>query len=152
MTRINTIDVKLLTDQHLMAEYRELPMVNASLRRSKASKKGLRINELPKQYTLNKGHVSFFYDKGKWLLDRYTQLINELRARGYDIKPHDRIVDWSVFDAYLWRDWTPRLQDQLVNLDRILIRIGEKEEFYRMRGKKITLNDYKDILGVSNEI
>ncbi len=57
MTRINVIDPIDLTDQHLMAEYRELPMIMGSLRRSLKSKKGL--PKITPKYTLNAGHVTF---------------------------------------------------------------------------------------------
>lgn len=138
MTRINTIDVTLLTDQHLMAEYRELPMVNASLRRSKGSKLGLRLDSIPTKYTLNQGHVKFFYNKGRWLHRRWDQLITELRQRGYDIKPEERTVDWNVFDGVLYADWNPQKPDHATNLERILYRINEKRHWYRYRGKPIT--------------
>lgn len=138
MTRINTIDVKDLTDQHLMAEYRELPMVHASLRRSKASKKGLRVDNIPDKYTLNKGHVTFFYDKGRWLYRRWTELITELHHRGYSIDPSQRDVNWGVFDVTLYKDWKPDNQAHVVNLERIVYRINEKREWYRYRGEPVS--------------
>ena len=60
MTRINVIPVDQLTDQHLVAEYREMLMVPASLKRSLGSKNGMDTKRIPKQYTLNTGHVYFF--------------------------------------------------------------------------------------------
>lgn len=145
MTRINTIDVTLLTDQHLMAEYRELPMINASLRRSKAGKLGLQLHNIPPKYTLNQGHVKFFYDKGKWLHRRWHKLIEELKARGYDIKPEERTVDWNVFDDVLYKDWSPQPEDHVVNLERILFRINEKRAWYKYRGKPITDTYFENI-------
>lgn len=135
LTRINTIDVEHLADQHLMAEYRELPMVIASLRRSKASKRG--IPSIPEKYTLNSGHVKFFYDKGAWLFKRYYQLIKELERREYDIKPEERTVDWSVYQSDLWNDWCPTEVDKTINCERIILRLGEKTEFYRYNRTKI---------------
>lgn len=146
MTRINTVDVKVLTDQHLMAEYRELPMINASLKRSKASRKGLQLDSIPPKYTLNRGHVTFFYNKGKWLHRRWYQLIEELLARGYDVKPHERKVDWDVFDSVLYKDWEPTHKAHSINLERILYRINEKRDFYRYRGKPITDTYFNEIL------
>lgn len=143
MTRINTIDVALLTDQHLMAEYRELPMVHASLRRTKESKrvlaKGFKAVVIPSSYTLNRGHVTFFYDKGLWLYDRYQSLVDELRKRGYNVNPSERKVDWSVFDGHnLYNDWKPDECAHHVNLERIMYRINEKRDWYRYRGKPVT--------------
>jgi deoxyribonuclease (pyrimidine dimer) len=64
MTRINIIPVEEFMDQHLSAEYRKITMVPASLTRTLLSKTGLDYKKIPKSYTLNKGHVYFFYDKG----------------------------------------------------------------------------------------
>ncbi len=47
MTRINLIPVHELTDQHLMAEYRELPMIGASLKRTLSSKTGWSMSKVP---------------------------------------------------------------------------------------------------------
>ena len=66
MTRINTIDVNLLSDQHLMAEYRELPMVHGSLRRTLKSANGFQLSKVSPVYTLNAGHVYFWYNKKKF--------------------------------------------------------------------------------------
>ena len=45
MTRINIIPPRELYDQHLIAEYREMLMVPASLKRTLASKAGLQLNK-----------------------------------------------------------------------------------------------------------
>lgn len=73
MTRINAnLDSTILTDQHLMAEYRELPMVISSLRRSlKTQSVNKVLKRIPKQFTLNKGHCLFFYNKLGFLGYRY---------------------------------------------------------------------------------
>lgn len=147
MTRINVIEPEHLTDQHLMAEYRELPMVNSSLVRSLRSKKGVDVTTLPKKYTLNKGHVSQFYDKGKWLNDRYLSLIAELNNRGYNINPEARSVDWTVFmDNGLYGDWTPDKDSYVVNSDRILYRISEKPYFYTLNKEKINVDKYSSLI------
>ena len=88
MTRINIISVSELYDQHLIAEYREITMVPAALKRTLSSKKGLDESKIPINYTLNKGHVYFFYNKGEYLFKRYQQIIDEMKKRGFkpDIK------------------------------------------------------------------
>ena len=53
MTRINIIPPRELYDQHLIAEYREMLMVPASLKRTLASKAGLQLHKIPKTFTLN---------------------------------------------------------------------------------------------------
>ena len=68
MTRINIIDPAELTDQHLIAEYREITMVPGSLNRTLNSKIGYKESKVPKRYTLNGGHVYFFWPSRLLLL------------------------------------------------------------------------------------
>lgn len=136
MTRINVIDPILLTDQHLMAEYRELPMVMGSLRRSLKSKNG--VPAPGPAYTLNAGHVKFFYPRGKFLHKRYSMLIVELLARGYNIDP-DRKADFDVFiDNNLYNDWLPDDKARRINVERIEQRIAQKRQWYRYYREPIT--------------
>lgn len=149
MTRINVIDPNDLTDQHLMAEYRELPMIMGSLRRSLKSKRGVDVGSIPSSYTLNTGHVRHFYNKGKWLQRRYFSLIAELRQRGYAVDPESRGVDWSVFGEKLFLDWQPTPRDCVVNLERILARVMQKPTFYTLNKKKINVNEYSAQMNAS---
>lgn len=138
MTRINTIDPRLLTDQHLMAEYRELPMVHASLSRSLSSNRGVDLPTIPKEYTLNAGHVRFFYNKGAWLRERWDSLVSELRIRGFQIDPTARKVDWNVFiDNNLNGDWEPDAKAHQINVERILARINSKRDWYKLDGDSL---------------
>lgn len=128
MTRINVIDPIQLTDQHLMAEYRELPMVMGSLRRTLASRHGWQKSKVPSSYKLDTGHVYFFTNKGKWLERRYNALIDELKVRGYSIDPN-RVADFSVFhDAGLYGDWNADVNAVNINSARITQRILDKPE------------------------
>lgn len=139
MTRINTIDPTLLTDQHLMAEYREFPMVMSSLERSLKAKRGFDLSRIPKDYTLNTGHVMYFYDKGKFMRKRWDLLISELKDRGFSIDPDARVVKWHVYDnnPHLNNDWQPSLRDHMINLDRINLRISQKRDWYKFHGVAI---------------
>ena len=57
-------------------------MVGSSLQRSLQSSNWKKTKKsIPKQFTLNKGHVKFFYDKGKYLSERYDELIQEMKRR-----------------------------------------------------------------------
>ena len=90
MTRINLVPVQDLADQHLFAEWREIKMVPAALRRSlKTRNIGDILAGVPKRYTLNKGHVTFFFNKMLFLYDRYCELTEELDDRGYKLTYHD---------------------------------------------------------------
>lgn len=143
MTRINVVHPTVLTDQHLMAEYRELTMVMGSLKRSLNSKNGL--PPIPEKYTLNAGHVTFFYNKGVWLRRRYAALIAELTDRGY-ILDKNRVADFSVFSKFLDKDWCADMDAVRINSARIKERIMTKPHWYTYRAVSIlaqpNANDY----------
>ena len=131
MTRINLVNPSELTDQHLIAEYREIFMVGGSLNRTLNSKVGYREDRVPKQYTLNTGHVYFFYNKGKYLHRRYKQLITEMKRRGFTPEK-TRVFPTSVFkDNGLYNDWIPRVEDYKIIRQRIEEKIAMKPEWYR---------------------
>ena len=131
MTRINIVPTTELTDQHLIAEYREITMVPASLYRTLNSKVGLLKHKISVRYTLNTGHVYFFYNKGKYLHKRYKQIVNEMKLRGF--KPDvNRTFPIDVFkDNGLYDDWIPTLEDYKVIRERIDEKIALKPEWYR---------------------
>ena len=131
MTRINIISVSELYDQHLIAEYREITMVPAALKRTLNSKKGLDQSKIPINYTLNKGHVYFFYNKGKYLDKRYQQLITEMKRRGF-APDKKRIFPKQIFiDNNLYHDWQPNEEDYKVIRQRIEQKIAMKPDWYR---------------------
>lgn len=151
MTRINVIEPSQLTDQAAMAELRELPMIMGSLRRSLRSKNGL--PKIPPNYTLNKGHVTFHYDKGLYLHKRMIALHSELTKRGYKLTPIEDRADFQVFiDNGLYNDWTPDQQALEINQERIHQRIMQKPDWYRYYGKSITKSDQFEILIKPNKL
>ena len=129
MTRINIVHPSELTDQHLIAEYREIFMVGSSLQRSLKSK-NWNPKDIPIKFTLNTGHVKFFYDKGKYLSKRYDELRIEMKARGMtpDIT---RVFKREQWPDELWNDWTPSLEDYKLIRHRIEERINMKPNWYR---------------------
>ena len=135
MTRINIVNPLELYDQHLIAEYREIFMVAGSLRRTLLSKSGYDETKVPKRYTLNKGHVYFFYNKGKYLHKRYQKLISELIKRGF--KPaKNRFFPKEIFITNkLYNDWVPSLSDYKIIRKRISKKISLKPEWYRLTKK-----------------
>ncbi len=131
MTRINIIEPSELTDQHLIAEYREIFMVAGSLRRTLVSKSGYQETRVPDKYTLNQGHVYFFYNKGKYLHNRYNELILEMKNRGFS-PSNDRPFPFDVFmNNDLYNDWVPTIEDYKVIRKRIDEKIAMKPEWYR---------------------
>lgn len=129
MTRINIVDPKELMDQHLVAEYREIFMVGSSLQRSLASP-NWNDNKIPKKFSLNKGHVMFFYDKGLYLYNRYIWLRSEMERRGMNPDP-TRLFKLEQWPDELFNDWTPTEADKDIVRKRINERIAAKPNWYR---------------------
>ena len=134
MTRINIISPSELTDQHLVAEYREIFMVGSALQRSLKSKNWDR-KTIPKKFTLNVGHVKFFYDKGKYLHNRYTQIVNEMKARGMKPDP-SRYFKTHQFPDEFYNDWEPDDKAYEIIRERINLRLQQKPGWYRWTNKE----------------
>ena len=138
MTRINLVPPEELSDQHLVAEYREIFMVGSSLQRSLRSPNWEKTKKsIPKQFTLNKGHVKFFYDKGKYLSERYDELIKEMKRRQMSPDPL-RIFKKEQWPDDLFNTWRPNDYDLKVVRTRIEMKIKLKPDWYKWNGKKIT--------------
>ena len=131
MTRINLVQCSELMDQHLIAEYREIFMVAGSLKRTLASKSGYIESKVPKRYTLNAGHVYFFYNKGEYLHKRYLNIIEEMEHRGFQ-PDQGRLFPKKIFiDNNLYNDWEPILEDYKIIRQRISEKVSMKPEWYR---------------------
>ena len=131
MTRINLVNPSELTDQHLIAEYREITMVPAALNRTLNSKVGLRREKISKRYTLNTGHVYFFYDKGRYLYERYQDIIQEMKNRGFNPDKTRKFPTKIFKDNDLYNDWMPNLDDLHIIRRRISEKIAMKPNWYR---------------------
>jgi hypothetical protein len=118
MTRINILDPEHLSDQHLLAEYRELPRIFTLVANGKA--KGVPGAD----YTLGTGHVTFFYDKLYYLYKRYYRLVAELRSRKYDITPINPDDLWLVGTTDQWKDYKPTPEAIIINLERLLDKLN----------------------------
>lgn len=134
MTRINLVPPTELMDQHLIAEYREIRLLTENLRRSFRSKNGMDKNRIPTEFTLMKGHILFFKDKGKYIYKRYKHLQEEMRRRGFS--PRHEEIDVSVWPTGFFNDWEPSERDFKIIRDRIAFKIAMKPDWYRYYGKK----------------
>ena len=106
-------------------------MVGPSLQRSLKSTNWNKTKEtLPKEFNLNKGHVKFFYNKGKYLYNRYLELIKEMKNRG--IRPDPlRKFKREQWPDELFNDWMPSANDLEIIRERIQLRIKQKPNWYR---------------------
>lgn len=134
MTRINLVPVSELHDQHLFAEWREIKMVPKSLGRSLTAR-GIAgvVRMIPKEFVLGTGHVSFFYDKGFYLRERYRQLTAELDVRGVNYNPQSKLDPEGLFEMYpqLNNGYTPTPIALKLIRDRIADRVAAKPSWYR---------------------
>jgi deoxyribonuclease (pyrimidine dimer) len=124
--RINCIPPEYLTDQHLRAEWVEMLMLPAFMKRSLKSDNGLVLDDSI-EYKLNTGHARFFYNKLKYVEERYKQIESEMISRGFEANPS---LDLSMFPKELFNGWRPTKNDMVININRILTRIKEKPLWY----------------------
>lgn len=127
MTRINTIPPAALTDQHILAEYRELPRIFALVAAAIRANKSL---EGPVRYTMGAGHVRFFYTRTDYLSARQTALIAELLSRGCNLTHREAPVPIT------FSGWAPDAADIEVNLARLRERLkaAPRPGYYTHRG------------------
>lgn len=124
MTRINVVPVEELCDQHLLAEHRELKRIPNCIAQGKFS-----LKNVPNEYTLGTGHVSFFYQRLAFLKERYVQLHNECLKRGFNVQwmfPDDTELPKNKM---FWNNYVPTEKALHINRERINIRIPAKARY-----------------------
>lgn len=135
MTRINSaISVNRLTDEHLLAEHREIKRMPYCLRRAIDSGS---INRIPERFTLGAGHVKFFLDKGEFTFNRYESLLEECRKRGFDVQ--DYSGNWVCYTNSFMNDYTPTDEEKRMLVERITQRIlDSRKKVWHYYGVEIT--------------
>lgn len=131
MTRINLVHVKELADQHLMAEYRELPRIFGAVRKHVQSGKTVKDFKISSTYILGTGHVTFFYNKLKFLSERHWDLILECLRRGINISNTGIINVIDDIPSEWCGDYSPSTSEIEVSRSRIIEKIQAKPDFYR---------------------
>lgn len=117
MTRINVVPVKELSDQHLIAEYRELPRV---------LKQNINTKDAPKNYCLGTGHMKWAKCHELFLVKRQMDIIREMRFRNFHVS-YGQLFDLSRFD----NDYIPTEEAIKINKDRIKEKINIKPDWYK---------------------
>lgn len=114
------VSPKILTDQHLVAEYRELLVLHTHILNG--------VNkEIPEDFPLGKGHIRFFRDKQLYLKNRHEALVIEMKKRGYVTNCRFRLVSVG--------DWKPSIEDTNKIRRRIIQRIAKKPWWYKYKKK-----------------
>lgn len=114
MTRINVaIKPEELHDKHLLAEHREIKRIPNAIHAGRYNMSGI-----PEQFTLGTGHVKFFYNKLKYLWDRYRRIHNECLKRGF--KVHEFNESFMHLPKELWNDYEPTVRDREILKERLM--------------------------------
>lgn len=135
MTRINTIPPNKLCDSHLIAEYREILRVFKLTKHDETA---------PKEFTLGRGHVKFFFNKLQYVHDRFNLLRQEILDREFNPKME---FDPSILETkrYLYNPWeATELSKELIR-QRILERALTMKSI-RYKGELITFDQYKQLI------
>lgn len=133
--RINIINPKYLTDNHLIAEYRETKMSTYYYSRSSKTKNGIDPNRISKRYTLNSGHAYMWFDKFGYIDKRFKAILKEMETRGF--QTNFRELNYTDIPETAFGDFVPDQNDIRINLDRILIRVADKPQWYKYNGETI---------------
>jgi deoxyribonuclease (pyrimidine dimer) len=146
MTRINLVHPSWLTDQHLLAEYRELPRIVNSWRNKKDDNKF--YDGIPKTYVFGKGHVKFFRNKIKFLNDRFLDIVNECLKRNFSLMFMDPLltpIELKILEQDRKQQfYEPSIKDCNESLKKLIDKVNSKSGFYRFH--KDLVNNYSDIL------
>ena len=136
MVRVNIVDPKCLTDQHLVAEYLEIMMLMSYIRKYGS------LEDIPSNYRLGAGHMKFFKNKVGYLVKRFDCIKKEMKKRGFVAR---RKLNVSGISRDLMNGWRPTPKDKEVIKRRLKSRIRLKPTFYKYYRKKRTL---KFLLGL----
>lgn len=120
MTRINAgIKPAELPNKLLLDELREIKRIPNMICSGRA-----KIEDIPEKFTLNAGHVKFFYDKGCYTFNRYISLLHEARSRGLNVQSFASA--WLNYPAALHNDWKETDEARELILYRIEVERGFK--------------------------
>ena len=143
MTRINSaIPVQHLTDEHLLAEHREIKRLPYCLERSIKSRSKRRM---PSEFCLGTGHVIFFLDKMKFVSRRYKELYAECCKRGFTVTDYSSNFENVSLDHF--NDYVPTSNEREVLIKRITERLkNSPKSSWHYCGKKISKEEAIEML------
>ena len=124
MTRINLVPVEELSNQHLVAEYRELP---------RCIKQKINTECAPERYCLGTGHMRWGRKHSKFLLARYNSILQEMKYRWFSTNFNFSELEKEYFDKVEKQnknDYTPDEKDMNLSRSRIYEKIMKSPELY----------------------
>ena len=117
MVRINIINPKFLTDQHLIAEYNEMLMLVGYVKKYPC------IKDIPERYVLGKGHMKFFKNKLLYIKKRHENIKKEMRKRNFKA---EKTIYIEKFPKKLKNDFKPSEKDKKITNKRLMEKIESK--------------------------
>ena len=144
MSRINSaISLEFLTDEHLLAEHREIKRLPYCLSRAIISGS---INKVPDYFTLGPGHILFFLNKMQFTHFRYLSLHEECLRRGFSVLNYSENWEPWIGTEY-YRMYVPEEREFILLRDRIVERImGSSKEFWHYKSERISKDDACNLL------
>lgn len=125
MTRINLVSPTELSDQWLLAEYRELPRV---------IKQNINIFDAPEKYCLGVGHVKWAKKHALFCLNRYVGLCEEMIFRGFRVNyPAKELFAYNTVSL----DYLPSDYDINLSKNRLLERYYKNPNIYRWSSRDV---------------
>ncbi|MBR5728859.1 MAG: hypothetical protein IKX61_01440 [Prevotella sp.] len=136
MTRINSaIHPHCLTDEHLLAEHREIKRLPYCLRRALLSGS---FGRIPPMFTLGRGHVTFFLDKMEFARKRYRSLYVECHLRQFNVENYEENFVYDIPSEFS-RDYTPTPEERNLLINCITERIMQSnKKFWHYFGEPIS--------------
>ena len=127
MTRVNVIPVEELSDQHLIAEYRELP---------RCIKQEIDISDAPDKYCLGKGHMKWARKYLGYTLVRFAEVRAEMWYRKFEARYGANELSEFVVNEAPWKNYFPTNEDIALNRARIVEKYRMKPNWYRWTNRK----------------
>jgi len=136
MTRINVIPVSQLMDQHIQAEYFELPRIFKLVANHWNQGRKPEDLNIPDTYRLGKGHMSFFYDKLEYLHNRHRELWVEGIRRELALTVDPNVGQYLLppTSEPWWNNYTPTEEALSINWQRIREKIAMYPDWYKYEG------------------
>ena len=114
MTRINVaIPPEKLTYRHLLAEHREIKRIPNLIKSGRYN-----LNSIKPLFSLGTGHVSFFYNKLKYIHKRYLSIYTEAKRQGYNVTNFED--SFSDLPPELYNDYVPTKRDYKIIKERLI--------------------------------
>lgn len=150
MTRVNSaIKPIYLTDEHLLAEHREIKRIpNDLLKRPLATTR----LDIPEKFCLSHGHVRFFRNKLKFLYRRYRDIRAECKRRNFKVDDYSEPFKILEEIGVGQNEYTPTFEEHALLCERIAERIrNSSKSTFHYFGYPITKNEAINLMTNPNK-